>query len=218
MSQAPPKRMLAAALGIGIERRARIGLLGGSFNPAHEGHLHISREALKALALDEVWWLVSPQNPLKERSGMAPLKERLASARAIAKGRPFRVNAVETLLGTHYTVDTLAALRRQLPRLSFVWLMGADNLLQIAQWKGWQEIFGRTPIAVFDRPTYSARAAFAKAAQRFADARVAPRSLRQRAIQPPAWCLIRCKLNQASATSIRNHGPRGQAKKPPTKR
>jgi len=137
----PPHRLLAAALGVGVERRARIGLLGGSFNPAHAGHLHISHEALKRFKLDEVWWLVSPQNPLKERAGMAPLAERVKAARKVASGdRRLRVTDLESRLGTYYTVDTLAKLRARLPRLKFVWLMGADNLLQLAHWKNWPGI------------------------------------------------------------------------------
>ena len=194
--------MLAAQLGVGAYRRARIGLLGGSFNPAHEGHLHISREALKRLDLDEVWWLVSPQNPLKQRAGMAPLADRLKRARALVAGeKRLRVTDLETRLGTYYTVDTLRALRRRLPRLQFVWLMGADNLLQLAQWNNWPEIFDLVPIAVFDRPPYSARAALAKAARRFAFARTSPAALLG---HTPSWCLIRGKLNPTSATAIRS--------------
>ena len=114
---------------------ARIGLLGGSFNPAHDGHLEISREALRRLGLDRVWWLVSPQNPLKSRDGMAPMAERLAAARRVAADRRIVVTGLEAVLGTAYTADTLQALARQLPRVGFVWLMGADNLIQVHHWR-----------------------------------------------------------------------------------
>ena len=141
-------------------RHRRIGLLGGSFNPAHRGHLHLSLTALQRLDLDEVWWLVSPQNPLKPVAGMAPFPVRLDQARQIAAGhKRIRVTDLENRLGrSRYTVDTLKALRRRFPRLRFVWLMGGDNLVQIRRWERWAEIFRTVPIAVFDRPSYSAKA------------------------------------------------------------
>ncbi|MDF3075447.1 MAG: nadD [Alphaproteobacteria bacterium] len=184
--------------------RRRVGLLGGSFNPAHEGHRHISLQALKRLKLDEIWWLVSPQNPLKPVKGMAPLKDRLAQARAIAgKGR-IKVTDIETRLGTRYTADTIAALQRQFPRLNFVWLMGADNLAQISRWDRWQSIFNSVPIAVFDRPAYSLSALNAKAAQRYASRRIVAEQAGELAgLEPPAWTFIRSRLHPASATQIR---------------
>jgi nicotinate-nucleotide adenylyltransferase len=188
----------------GTGARRRVGLLGGSFNPAHEGHRHISLQALKRLKLDEIWWLVSPQNPLKPVKGMAPLKDRLAQARHLAgKGR-IKVTDIETRLGTRYTADTIAALQRQFPRLNFVWLMGADNLAQISRWDRWQSIFNAVPIAVFDRPAYSLSALNAKAAQRYASSRVAPEQAGELAVlPPPAWTFIRSRLHPASATQIR---------------
>jgi nicotinate-nucleotide adenylyltransferase len=183
----------------------RIGLLGGSFNPAHLGHLHISREALKRLRLDEVWWLVSPQNPLKPTAGMAELAQRLTAARQVARAdRRVKVSDIEVELGTRYTVDTLKALRHRFPGARFVWLMGADNLLQIARWKGWREIFATLPIAVFDRPAYSLPALSSQAARRFADRRVKPQQAFELAgLEPPAWSFLRCRLHPASATAIR---------------
>ncbi len=136
---------------LGDRRHRRVGLLGGSFNPAHDGHLHVSREALKRLRLDEIWWLVSPQNPLKPVAGMASLADRLVGARNVAgMGAHIRVTDLEARLGTRYTADTLAALRRRFPRTRFVWLMGADNLRQISRWDRWERIFALAPIAVFD--------------------------------------------------------------------
>jgi nicotinate-nucleotide adenylyltransferase len=190
--------------GLGIGARRRVGLLGGSFNPAHEGHRHISLMALQRLGLDEIWWLVSPQNPLKPVRGMAALKDRLQAARKIAHHRRIKVTDIETRLGTRYTADTIAALQRHFPRLSFVWLMGADNLAQISRWDRWQSIFNAVPIAVFDRPAYSLSALNAKAAQRFAAARVAAEQAGELADrQTPAWSFIRCRLHPASATAIR---------------
>ncbi|HZU62302.1 MAG TPA: nicotinate-nucleotide adenylyltransferase [Novosphingobium sp.] len=141
-------------------RRAgpRIGLLGGSFNPAHHGHRHISLGALRALGLDEVWWLVSPGNPLKEAAGMAPLAARFASARAAAARAPIRVSAIEREMGTRFTLDTLRALARRYPARQFIWLMGADNLAQFHRWRGWRQIARIMPVAVIARPGYDATA------------------------------------------------------------
>jgi nicotinate-nucleotide adenylyltransferase len=128
----------------------RIGLLGGSFDPAHEGHLYVSEVARKALKLDYVWWLVSPGNPLKPRPDV--LKVRLAGARKLAQAPFIRVTDIEEDLGTRYTVDTVMALKRRFPQVSFVWLMGSDNLEQVARWHCWQRIAAAIPIAVVRRP------------------------------------------------------------------
>jgi nicotinate-nucleotide adenylyltransferase len=194
-------------------RRRRVGLLGGSFNPAHGGHLHISREALKRLDLDEVWWLVSPQNPLKPRVGMAGLAERMAAARAVARHPRLKVTDLESRLGTTYTADTLAALTRRFPRLRFVWLMGADNLLQISRWERWQNIFRLVPIAVFARPSYSLRSLSGQAARRYARRRLPLRDARRLAdTDPPAWVFLPVRLDARSATDIRSRrgAPAGQ--------
>ena len=142
----------------------RVGILGGSFNPAHDGHRHISLLALKHLGLDEVWWMVSTQNPLKPTDGMAPFAERMAGAEALARHPDIRVTDVEQRLGTRYTCETLRALKSCFPRMHFVWLMGADNLAQISEWQRWNEIFNLVPIAVFDRAPYSFNALAGKAA------------------------------------------------------
>jgi nicotinate-nucleotide adenylyltransferase len=183
----------------------RIGLLGGSFNPAHGGHLHISRLALRRLDLDEVWWLVSPQNPLKPEAGMAPFAERLARAEAVAAAdRRIRVSAIEARLRTTYTADTLRALHRRFPRTRFVWLMGGDNLVQFPYWQRWQDIFHTVPVAVFDRPGTALTALAGKAARRFANARVPVTAARRLAsMPPPAWAFFHTRLDSRSATGIR---------------
>ncbi|MGB8274313.1 MAG: nicotinate-nucleotide adenylyltransferase [Alphaproteobacteria bacterium] len=188
----------------GAAAGARIGILGGSFNPAHDGHRHISIESLKRLGLKEIWWLVSPQNPLKPVQGMAPFAERLAQARRFARHPRIRVTALEERLGTRYTADTLTALIRHFPHLRFVWIMGADNLIQIPEWEEWTRIFETVPIAVFNRPTYSLRALNGKAARRFRRYRLAPRKARRLAsMAPPAWVFLIGRLHPGSATRIR---------------
>lgn len=182
----------------------RIGLLGGSFNPAHAGHRHISLLALKLLALDELWWLVSPQNPLKSTADMAPFAARLAEARRVAVHPRIRVTGIEARLKTRYTADTLHSLKQRFPRTQFVWIMGADNLAQIPRWERWTEIFAAVPIAVFDRATYSFRALAGKAARRFANRRIDSRdATRLAGSRPPAWVYFHVRRHPASATSIR---------------
>jgi len=182
----------------------RIGILGGSFNPAHRGHLDISLKALRQLGLDQVWWLVSPQNPLKSADGMAPFAERLAAARRMARNPRIRVTDLEQGLGSRYTAESLKLLRRRFPETRFVWLMGADNLAQIAQWRDWQQIFHLVPIAVFARPSYCFKALAAKAARRFARYRLKEGAGRRLATsEPPAWLFVHGRLNPISATEIR---------------
>jgi nicotinate-nucleotide adenylyltransferase len=179
-----------------------IGLLGGSFNPAHEGHLHASVLALNALGLDYVWWLVSPQNPLKPQRGMAAFDRRLNSARAIARNPRIVVTGIEAALGTRYTVDTLHALARRFPRVRFVWLMGSDNLVQLPRWREWQAIFGLLPVAVIARPGTATASRSAKAAQRFRGDYRAP-CLGFGRLPPPVWTMLDGKRSRASATAIR---------------
>lgn len=182
----------------------RIGILGGSFNPAHRGHLDISLKALRQLGLDQVWWLVSPQNPLKPADGMAPLAERLSAARRMARDPRIRVTDLEQRLGSRFTAESLKLLRRRFPETRFVWLMGADNLAQIAQWRDWQQIFHLVPIAVFARPSYCFKALAAKAARRFARYRLKEGAGRRLATsEPPAWLFVHGRLNPISATEIR---------------
>ena len=182
----------------------RIGLLGGSFNPAHKGHLHITRGALSRLNLDEVWWMVSPQNPLKSTNDMNDFNSRKTSAESIADDPRIVVTEIELELGTLFTVDTLQALRKKFPEHRFVWLMGADNLRQIPKWKGWRQIFRMVPIAIFPRPAYSGRALAGKASRRFKRFRVkSTRGPRLPNMRPPAWIFLRTKPDTTSATRIR---------------
>lgn len=181
-----------------------VGILGGSFNPAHDGHRHISLFALKALGLDRVWWLVSPQNPLKSPAEMAALPDRLAWARRVAAHPRIEVTGIETDLGTRYTADTLAKLTRRFPKTRFVWLMGADNLRQIPRWKHWTRIFESVPVAVFARPTYSLSALSGQAAQRYIRRRVSVLGVKGLVRhERPAWVFLRNPLHTASATAIR---------------
>lgn len=192
----------------------RIGLLGGSFNPAHDGHRDISLAALAYLDLDEVWWLVSPQNPLKPQKGMAAFSERLKSAEDVADHPRIRVTGIESRLGTQYTADTLRKLVTRFPSYRFVWLMGADNLAQIASWRDWTRIFHLTPIAVFDRPTYTNRALTSLAARRFRRSRRREAALKTLAATPaPAWVFVHHRLNPISATAIRAERARKLAAK-----
>ncbi|MBT6095869.1 MAG: nicotinate-nucleotide adenylyltransferase [Rhodospirillaceae bacterium] len=182
----------------------RIGLLGGSFNPAHDGHLEISDLAMRKLHLDGVWWLVSPQNPLKPVEGMAPLEQRIAEAARVADDPRITVSGIEAELGTRYTADTLTALCERFPNARFVWLMGADNLVQMHRWRQWSRIFHTVPVAVFARPTYSLRAEQAKAARRFSRYRLPSyKAARLADKRSPAWVLFKRPLNPLSATQLR---------------
>ncbi len=196
--------MIPGALAL---RGRRIGLLGGSFNPAHDGHRHITLAALRLLGLDQVWWLVSPQNPLKPRDNMAALEARAASARAVARHPRIRVTTLEAGLGTTYTADTLAALQRQLPATRFVWLMGADNLAQLPQWQHWTRILDRMPIVVFARKPYDFKALAGIAAHRMAPYRLPARAAHTIVNQPPpAWVFLPFRRHPASATHLRAQG------------
>ena len=195
--------------GVPRDTRRRIGLLGGSFNPAHDGHRHISLEALKRLDLDEVWWLVSPQNPLKSDDGMEPLPSRVARARQLAHHPRLRVEAPELLLGTRYTLDTVRALKRIYPHAHFVWLMGADILPQLVRWLGWRELFAEIPIAAFARPGWSYAALQSAAPRAFARYRLDAGQARRLPTAPtPAWCFIPSRLDSHSGTAIRAVRPR----------
>ena len=186
----------------------RTGLLGGSFNPAHGGHRAISLFAARALGLDEVWWLVSPGNPLKPKHGMAPLAARMRSAQAMARRAPIRVTAIERELGTRYTIDTLRALKRRYPRRRFVWLMGADNLVQFHLWKDWREIAREMPIAVIARPGYDDAALASPAMAWLRRYRLTATGFRNRdEWSAPALIELRFDPDPRSATELRRGDP-----------
>ncbi|MBK8439365.1 MAG: nicotinate-nucleotide adenylyltransferase [Rhodobacter sp.] len=181
-----------------------IGLLGGSFDPAHAGHVHITREALKRMGIDRVWWLVSPGNPLKKRQP-APMAARLAHARALVKDPRVVVSDIEARLGTVYTADTIAALRRHYPGVAFVWLMGADNLVQFHKWGRWRAIMASVPVGVLARPGAGLKARLSVAAQVFRGNRVhRGENLSQR--RAPAWVFVNLPMHDASSSEIRNRG------------
>jgi nicotinate-nucleotide adenylyltransferase len=180
----------------------RIGLLGGSFNPAHAAHRQVSLAALKRLRLDQVWWLVSPSNPLKAKA--PDLETRIAVARAVAHHPKIVVTGFEASRGSAYTVDTIRFLKRRYPSVNFVWLMGADNLVSFHRWRAWETLFRLVPIAVLDRPGYRLKARASRAAQRFAsvaldetDAPGLP------GMEPPAWTLLTLPLSSLSSTRLR---------------
>lgn len=186
----------------------RTGLLGGSFNPAHGGHRRISLFAQKALGLDEVWWLVSPGNPLKPKAGMAPLQARYRSAVKMARRAPIRVTAIERELDTRYTIDTLKGITRRFPKRDFVWLMGSDNLADFHRWKDWRAIARTMPIATIARPGYDAAAIASPAMAWLGDHRVSPARFRQRAKwSAPALIMMRFDPDPRSATAIRSADP-----------
>jgi nicotinate-nucleotide adenylyltransferase len=182
----------------------RIGLLGGSFNPPHEAHRAISLFALKRLQLDRMWWLVSPGNPLKDVSALPDLAERIAAAKKLANDPRIVVTGIEANLGTRYTVDTIAELRRRWPVARFVWVMGADNLTQFNRWRSWQKIASLVPIAVIDRPSDSLRASASPAAQRLARYRLEETRANGLAdCAPPAWVFLRGLKLPLSSTQLR---------------
>ncbi len=187
----------------------RIGLLGGSFNPAHEGHRQLSLAAIDALGLDELWWLVSPGNPLKEgASDMAPYEARLASAEEMASGTAIRASDYELRSGTRYTIDTLRALIRDFPEDRFIWLMGTDAVADFHRWKDWREIAQLLPIALLPRPGYD-EAARAARAMGWLSRFVRPESQAKHWTEwsPPALLLLSLPTNTTSATALRALNP-----------
>ena len=186
----------------------RIGLLGGSFNPAHGAHRKMSLAAMEALGLDEVWWLVSPGNPLKPKKGMAPFAARIAAARAMARRSRIRVSDIEQRLGTRFTVDTVGAIIARYPADRFIWLMGADTVAQFHQWKDWRRLAATLPIAIMSRPGYDgpARAARAMGWLRWF---VHPAATARRWTNwsAPAISLLRLPPDPTSATRLRALDP-----------
>jgi nicotinate-nucleotide adenylyltransferase len=194
--------------GLDLQPGMAVGLFGGSFNPAHDGHAHVAETALRRLGLDRIIWLVSPQNPLKDARDSAPLAERMASARAAAKlaadGRSMVVSDFETRAGTQWTIDTLRALTARHPGVRFVWLMGSDNLASFHKWRGWTDIMRMMPVAVIARPGSQLDSRTAPAAARFASARVpAIRARLLPDLEAPAWTYLTAPLNPRSSTALR---------------
>ena len=196
--------VLPSIIAKGAYKNQTIGLMGGSFNPAHEGHKMITDLALKQLRLNAVWWLVSTQNPLKSPIGLEALDKRINDACLLANHPKVTVKPIEFQLNTRYTVDTIRLLKRRFPQTRFVWIMGADNLIQFPEWKNWQQIAAMIGIAVFDRPGYSLKALSGKMAQRYSRFRI---SERRRAsvgkLKPPAWVFLHALLNPISSSNIR---------------
>jgi nicotinate-nucleotide adenylyltransferase len=182
----------------------RVGLYGGSFNPAHEGHAHVAETARRRLKLDKVIWLVSPQNPLKSTHETASLAERMAGARALAQGRDMIVSDAETKLGSQYTIDTVRALKARFPRVHFVWNLGADSLASFHRWRGWTQLMREVPIAVVSRPWISLKSRFSPAALRFRRFRkTSAEAMGLPTATPPAWVFLRGRFNFQSSTALR---------------
>lgn len=186
-------------------RGSRIGLLGGSFNPPHEAHRAASLLALKKLDLDRVWWLVSPGNPLKDTRGLPPIEERIEAARQLADDARIAVTGIEAKAGTRYTDDTIAYLLRHCPGVEFVWLMGADNLVQFHRWRNWRGIAARLPIAVIDRSSTGLRAQAAPAARFLARYRIPEHRAEVLAgLKPPVFVFLHGLKSGLSSTELRN--------------
>jgi nicotinate-nucleotide adenylyltransferase len=182
----------------------RIGLYGGTFNPAHAGHRHVSLLAWKRLQLDRIWWVVTPGNPLKERGGLAPACERAEAAQAVARHPRIDVTCFEEEIGARFTVDTLTYVTARCPTVRFVWIMGADSLASFHRWLGWREIAGMMPLAVVDRPGWTLRAAGSRAAAALArhridesDAPLLPD------LVPPAWAFLHGPRSHLSSSELR---------------
>ena len=182
-----------------------IGLLGGSFDPAHAGHAHITREAIKRLGLDQVWWLVSPGNPLKSRQP-APMADRIARGRAVMRHPRVKVTDLEARLGTRFTYATIRGLQAIYPGVRFVWLMGADNLVQFHRWDRWRDILRTVPVAVLARPGAGVKARQSRAAQAFRSKQLDRGEWLGGGRQPPVWAFINLPMIDVSSSKIRAQG------------
>lgn len=184
----------------------RIGILGGSFDPAHEGHALITREALRRFGLDRVWWMLSPHNPLKE-NGPAPMAQRIAQARNVMSDPNVVITDIEARLGTRFTADTLAQLQARYPGVHFVWLMGADNLVQFDRWDHWRDIMARVPVGVLARPGWRMAGRYARSARIFArDELPADRARQLASLPAPAWSFVNIPMSSLSSSEIRARG------------
>ena len=200
--------------GFALSRGMKVGLYGGSFNPAHQGHAHVAETARQRLGLDRVIWLVAPQNPLKSSAETQPLDARLAGVRAFARDRGMIVSDVETRLGTRYTLDTVLALKARFPGVRFVWIMGADSLAGFHRWRGWTQIMRALPVAVVSRPWISLKSRSSPAARRFAAARIPFGRAKSLADHPaPAWVFLYGPLNFQSSTALRERMRAGRMRR-----
>ena len=198
-------RNLASSFAVGATTKQCIGLMGGSFNPAHSGHKLISELAIKRLSLDKLWWLVSPQNPLKPKDDMAGIDERVQHAVKVSGHPRIKIMTIESYLNTQYTIEILEILTQRFPSTRFVWIMGADNLVQFSEWKDWEKIASLVRIAVFDRPNFSLKSLASKMPRRFFRNRLRERQgLALRNKFPPAWIFFHTNLSHISATKIRS--------------
>jgi nicotinate-nucleotide adenylyltransferase len=183
-----------------------VGLLGGSFDPAHDGHVHITKAALERFGLDRVWWLISPANPLKTR-GPAPIGERMAAAKSVMQHPRVTITDIEERLGTRYTAQTIVALQAAYPGVHFVWLMGADNLAQFHRWQDWREIMERVPVGVLARPGDRISARMSKTARLYRAHRLIGRASQLLArAEAPMWSFVNLPMSQSSSTAIRAAG------------
>lgn len=183
-----------------------VGLLGGSFDPPHAGHVHISKAALKRFGLDQLWWLVSPGNPLKQ-DGPAPLSARLQAARAIMQHPRVKITDIESALGTRFTADTIAKLRLRYPAVRFVWIMGADNLSQFHKWQDWRWIIETVPVGVVARPGDRTKARMSKAARMYRHAKIKGRRAHHLGRkEAPAWAFVNIPMSSQSSSAIRARG------------
>jgi nicotinate-nucleotide adenylyltransferase len=197
--------MISGLYSVSAISRQRIGLFGGSFNPAHDGHVAVSEEALKRLKLDQVWWLVSPQNPLKDSRDTGDFDDRLAHAKDLARNPRLVVTGMEAELGTRTTAQTFGALMPMFQHSRFVWIMGADSFAGLHHWNDWREIPATLPLAVFARPGWTQKALSSPAARLLADNRLDAADAGQLAdMAAPAWCFLNMPLRYESSTAIRN--------------
>lgn len=182
----------------------RIGLYGGSFNPAHAGHRHVSRMALRRLGLDRVWWIVTPGNPLKDTGELATTSARVAEAKLVARDPRIDVTSFEEEIEARYTVDTLAYLKRRYPGVRFVWIMGADNLAGFHRWRGWRRIARMMPMAVIDRPGWTLKATRSRSATALSAARIGEADASALpGLEPPAWVFLHGPRSYLSSTQLR---------------
>ncbi len=185
----------------------RIGLFGGSFNPPHDGHRLVTLTALRRLGLDRVWWIVTPGNPLKDTRGLAPQAERMAACRRLMPEPMVDITGFEARIGTRYTLDTLRYLKRRCPAVHFVWIMGADNLVQFHRWQGWREIARLMPIAVIDRPGATLKATASRAGLALSMTRLPERAAAALAVAPRRWVFVHGRRSTQSSTQLRNGRP-----------